>query len=116
MTPLPDLAALVCEAAPEDLPAIAGRLREAELLAEMRLRSLSPANGDGHEAEDRLLAMPEVSERLGITEHQAREMGRRGELPVVTVGARRVRVSAHALAEWIAARESGSLPRSKRGR
>jgi excisionase family DNA binding protein len=66
--------------------------------------------------DDRLLTMPEVAGRLGITEHQAREMGRRGELPVVTVGMRAVRVSAHALAEWITARESGSLPRLRRGR
>lgn len=109
-------ARIVREADVSELAALAGKLREAELLAEMKLRSVTLTNGNGREAEGRLLAMPEVAQRLGITEHQAREMGRRGELPVVTVGARRVRVSAHALAEWIAVRERGSLPHSRRGR
>ena len=60
-------------------------------------------------ASDRLLTMPRAAERLGITEHQAREMGRRGELPVVHVGERHVRVSARALEEWIKRRAQARL-------
>jgi excisionase family DNA binding protein len=55
--------------------------------------------------------MPETAKRLGITEHQAREMGRRGELPIVTVGERFVRVRAAALEGWILRRERGTLSR-----
>lgn len=43
---LAELDRVVRSAEPEDLPALAGRLREAELLAEMRLRT-APANGNG---------------------------------------------------------------------
>ena len=63
---------------------------------------------------DRLLKMPEVAHVLGITEHQAREMGRRGELPVIAVGERHVRVRAGALTEWITQRERGTLSRRRR--
>jgi hypothetical protein len=44
-----DLRQLVTDTAPQDLPALAGRLREAELLAEMRLRV--EASGNGHRPE-----------------------------------------------------------------
>lgn len=72
--------------------------------------SIGPSRTEG----DRLLSMPEVAQRLGITVHQAREMGRRGELPVVRVGERHVRVSARALNEWIRRRENGcTLSRSE---
>lgn len=40
---LPDLAAIVRDAAPEELPALCGRLREAEMLAEQRIRESKPA-------------------------------------------------------------------------
>jgi excisionase family DNA binding protein len=62
--------------------------------------------------DDRLLTMPEVARQLRITEHQAREMGRRGELPVVTVGERFVRVRAAALEDWIRRRERVTLSHS----
>jgi len=102
VTSLPDLAVAIREARLEDLPAIVGQLREAELLAELRLRNATPnTNGNGDASEDRWLGMPEVAGRLGITEHQAREMGRRGELPVTRIGERHVRVSANALADWM---------------
>jgi excisionase family DNA binding protein len=116
VTTLTDLRALVDHARAEELPALAGKLREAELLAEMRLRSVTPdANGRRTE-EDRLLAMPEVAERLGITLHHAREMGRRGELPVILVGERRVRIRATALEEWIRRRERNTVANRYGGR
>jgi excisionase family DNA binding protein len=67
-------------------------------------------------ADDHLLTMPEVAERLGVTEHQAREMGRRQQLPVITVGDRFVRVRAGALEEWIRLRENGRTIRRGGGR
>jgi excisionase family DNA binding protein len=94
-----DLRALVDGAAtPEELAEVIGALEGAKASAYARLASKTvprPA------AEDRLLNMVEVAERLGITEHQAREMGRRGEIPVTTVGERFVRVRASALEDWI---------------
>jgi hypothetical protein len=51
--------------------------------------------------------MPQVADRLGVKEHQAREMGRRNELPVIVIGERFVRVRAGALEEWIRRRENG---------
>jgi excisionase family DNA binding protein len=57
---------------------------------------------------DRLVDMDEVARVLGVPVAHARELGRRGELPVVNVG-RYVRVRAGALAEWMALRERGTL-------
>lgn len=62
-------------------------------------------------AEDPMLTMAEVADRLGIKEAHAREMGRRGELPVIIVGERRVRVRRSSLEKWIAAREAGGKVR-----
>jgi excisionase family DNA binding protein len=60
--------------------------------------------------------MPEVARRLGVTEYQACEMGRRGELPTVAVGERLVRVRAGALEEWIHRRETGRTMKGSGGR
>ncbi len=49
MTPLPDLARLVAEAAPEELPSLIGALASAQAQALARLTM--PANGNGHEPE-----------------------------------------------------------------
>lgn len=110
-----DLGALVDAAADRELPQLIGALEAAKATALARLTSPARRHdvaGDAEEA--RLLGMAEVAKRLGVTEHQARELGRRGELPTVTVGARGVRVSLRALEEWIAARERGSLRGGKR--
>jgi hypothetical protein len=104
---IPDFARLVAEAAPEELAALAGRLREAELLAEMRLRSTAPStNASGHDVEDRVLSMRDVAGRLGVSLYTAREMGRRGELPVTTLG-RRVGVRDASLRRFLDMRERG---------
>ena len=97
-------------ATPSELPGIIGTLAQVHALALVRL--VTPAvPRDGHE--DPLLSMPEVARRLGVPLAHARELGRRGELPVVHVG-RYVRVRAGALAEWMALRENGRLPRARR--
>lgn len=95
-----------------DLPAIVGALAQAHAHALARL--VNPAERQEDDGEDRLLTMPEVSERLGITEHQARELGRRGELPTIIVGERHVRVRRLALLEWIRRREAGRMIRHGR--
>jgi excisionase family DNA binding protein len=88
--------------------ALAARL--AQLGAGLAPASTTPRDSPG----DRLLTMPEAAERLGITEHHAREMGRRGELPVTVIGERFVRVHAGALEEWIRRREGATVAPSRR--
>ena len=109
-----DLAALVAGASPEDLAALIGDLEAAKAAAWARLAATLDGHASGSPREDRLLSMPQVADRLGITEHQAREIGRRGELPVIHVGERHVRVSVRALEEWIARRaRGGNLSRAR---
>ncbi len=54
--------------------------------------------------EERLLTLPEVAALLQVPEEHAREMGRRGKLPVMNVG-RYVRVRFSTLREWIDSHE-----------
>ena len=69
---------------------------------------------DARREEDRLLDMAEVAKVLGVVEGAARDLGRRGELPVVNVG-RYVRVRASSLREWMDTRENGRLPHWRAG-
>jgi hypothetical protein len=66
---IPDLAALVRETALEDLPVLAGRFREAELLAEMRMRKEANAGGPMPITPDREggLTVAEAARRIGIS-------------------------------------------------
>lgn len=99
------------------LEAALGAAEAPELLAlagELQGRAwarLSPAPA-APEA-DRLVDMDEVARVLGVPVAHARELGRRGELPVVHVG-RYVRVRFGALAEWMALRENGRLRSARR--
>ena len=61
-------------------------------------------------AEDELLPMPAAARLLGIPESKAREMGRRGQLPVVAVG-KYVRVSRRALAAFMQGGPGGPVDR-----
>lgn len=54
-------------APPEELPALAGRLREAELLAEMRLRSAAKPAGNGTDQDDENLSVGKAALRLGVS-------------------------------------------------
>ena len=112
MSDQPRLTDLVEAAAPAELPRLIGGLEAARAAAWAPLASIGSPKG---EASDQLLSMPEAARRLGITEHQAREMGRRREQPVVHVGERHVRVSVRALEEWIRWQGNGSLS-APRGR
>jgi excisionase family DNA binding protein len=109
-----DLERLIAQAPTEDLPRLIGDLEAAKAQAWARLAMPKFLAANAAAGEDHLLSMPEVAIRLGIKEHQAREMGRRGELPLVKVGERFVRVREAALADWIKARERGTLLRDRR--
>jgi len=109
-----DLLRLVAQVPLTELPTLVGVLALAQAVALARLTTRTQE--DRVAADDRLLTMPEVAERLGVTEHQAREMGRRGELPTIPVGDRFVRVREGALMEWVRRRENGRTIRHEGGR
>jgi excisionase family DNA binding protein len=72
-------------------------------------------SNDDDSAEERLLTMPQVAERLNVPEAYARELGRLGELPTVRLGTKYVRVRASDLSAWIrertaATRDAGGPP------
>jgi excisionase family DNA binding protein len=114
---LGELDKLIVRAVPEVRPSLVVALaaRLAQLGAVLAVPTVKESGGVVAAVADRLLTMPEVAERLGITEHQAREMGRRGDLPVFTVGKRFVRVRVSTLEDWIRRREGATLS-SARGR
>jgi len=98
---LPDLLAGIAQAArelpPEELPAFAGRLREAELLAELRLRVESNGGRHEHEADVNLDAA-EAARRLGLSRDYLYRNAKK--LPfTVRIGAR-VLFSAKGLERW----------------
>ncbi len=109
-----ELSRFVADTPRASLPVLIGALAHAQAVALARL--LTPPAGRPDDDADTLLTMPEVARRLGVTEYQAREMGRRGELPTVTVGERLVRVRGGALSEWIRRRESGRTIETRKGR
>jgi predicted DNA-binding transcriptional regulator AlpA len=108
---LGELDKLIVRAVPEVRPSLVVALaaRLAQLGAVLAVPTAKESGGIVPAVEDRLLTMPEAAERLGITEHQAREMGRRADLPVVTVGKRFVRVRVSTLEDWIRRREGATL-------
>jgi excisionase family DNA binding protein len=70
------------------------------------------AAGRSAASEDRLLAMPEVADQLGIPTDRAYDLGRQGRLPVVTIGKyRRVRQSA--VADFLKTNETTGLNRPR---
>jgi excisionase family DNA binding protein len=97
-----ELEQLLETATPENLPEVLGVLERARARAFERLVT-APASLP----EDPLLTIPEVAKRLSIKVSQARELGRRGELPTITVGERFVRVRQSSLDGWIRRREAG---------
>ena len=89
---------------------IPAALGELEALRFRLLARLVPADSgralrSGVEADDQLLTMANVAKKLAVPEAYARELGRRGELPVVRVGPKYVRVRQSVLDAWIAQRE-----------
>jgi excisionase family DNA binding protein len=94
------LEAMLTGAEPGELLSVGTELQARALAALVRPKSAP--------ADDRLLDMEEVARVLGVPEGQARDLGRRGELPTVLVG-RYVRVRASTLRDWMDAREGGRL-------
>jgi predicted DNA-binding transcriptional regulator AlpA len=91
-----DFRQLVADTAPEDLPALAGQLREAELLVELRLRSAAaPASSNGNGADENLSA-DEASRRLGVSVDWLYKT----TLPFKVRIGRRVVFSARGLERW----------------
>jgi hypothetical protein len=90
-----DLRLLVASTDPAELPALVGRLREAELLAEMRLRdgfgenNLKPAETEVN------ISAAEAARRLGMSTHWLYRNA--GTLPFVARIGRRVVCSASGL-------------------
>ncbi len=90
----------------EQIPAVIGQLAALQLrlvarwLAETDRQPSSATRG--HEE---LLTMTAVAETLDVPVAYARELGRRGELPVIRVGRKYVRVRRSVLDAWIAQRE-----------
>lgn len=105
---LQDLEAALAAADPAQLPELLGALEQ------IRGRALARLTAPPATVDDALLTMAQVARRLSINISQARELGRRGELPTITVGERFVRVRASALAEWIRRREAGGKLREER--
>lgn len=109
---IPDLTAFVRDADVEDLPALAGRLREAELLLEQRLRpSLPTAAVQGDDPEPALLTYRQAAQRLGVSVSYVETLAAQGKLPLVrlpstnkaghTRGGRLVRLRPADLHDWI---------------
>jgi len=100
---------LIAEATPGERPGLVVALsaRLAALGAQLA-SSLDEERPQGFE-DDSLLTLPEVARLLGESEHFARELGRRGELPLVRLGKRHLRVRPRALQEWIECREDQGL-------
>jgi predicted DNA-binding transcriptional regulator AlpA len=101
----PDLADLVRAAPIEELPRLAGRLREAELLVDLRLRAWmpeaslrppQPAEPTGN------ISAEEAAQRLGVSRSWIYKNAK--ALPFVLRIGRRIVCSPAVLARWSAAR------------
>lgn len=101
-----DLRGLVEGAPPEALPDLIGDLEAAKARALARLTAPAPSFPASDADDARALSMREVAARLGVSLYTARELGRRGELPVTAVG-RRVVVRESSLRRFLERRERG---------
>jgi excisionase family DNA binding protein len=91
----PDLAALVAQAAPEELPVLIGQLEAAKAAAWARITApqLAPANG-----EDRNLSAREAAARLGVSLPYLYKHAH--EYPFTVRYGKRVLFSSHGLDAW----------------
>jgi excisionase family DNA binding protein len=71
---------------PNEMPAALGEIARAKIVLLTRLRYSKTNSGKVAKSSDRILSMPEVAERLGVSLYTAREMGRSGKLPVLKIG------------------------------
>ena len=96
MTVLPDLAALAREAASEDLPALLGRLAEAEGILRQRLMATVPPDTSTAPAPDENLGAEEAARRLGVSVDWLYRL----KVPFKVRIGRRVLFSAKGLERW----------------
>jgi len=96
---IPDLAAIVREAAPEDLPRLRALLAEADSIALRRLTTPAPVDAS-HKGEDRNLSVQEVAQRLNLSRCTLYRMAQRRELPFAVRVGRRLTFSAKGLEKW----------------
>ena len=91
----------------EQIPAALGQLEalRVRLLARLVAAESGRAQRSGVAAEDELLTMADVAKKLAVPVAYARELGRRGELAVVHVGPKYVRIRRSVLDAWIVQRE-----------
>ena len=95
------------------IPAVIAQLASVQSrLVERWLSARDDRLGSDDRPSESLLSMTEVAGTLGVPVAYARELGRRGELPVVRVGPKYVRVRRSVLDAWIAQRED--RPRGRR--
>jgi excisionase family DNA binding protein len=96
----------------EQIPEAIGDLERlrVRLLARLVAAQGVPSGGEDGRGYEQLLTMKEVSRRLGVPQAYARELGRRGELTVVRVGVKYVRVRESVLDAWIRQREDQLHP------
>ncbi len=64
----------------------------------------------GHQIETRMLTIPEVATRLSVPRAYAYELARRGELPIVRVGKKYIRVPQAAFEKWLTVQQLDSHP------
>ena len=95
----------------EQIPAALGELEvlRARLLARLVAPGSRQASRTKSEAGEELLIMKEAARILGVPEPYIRELWRKGELPVVRVGPKYVRVRRSVLDAWIVQREDRHL-------
>jgi predicted DNA-binding transcriptional regulator AlpA len=97
-----DLRALVEATALDDLPALAGRLREAELLVEARLRAAAPPPTSSAMQADTNISAKEAARRLGVSPSYIYKNAK--GLPFVVKIGRRLLCSPSRLERWNRAR------------
>lgn len=111
-----ELRKLLDDAPAASLPDLLGRLEAARLRGLARLTTpggqVSASRTSGAEAveQDRLLTLPEVAKVLGVPVEHARELGRRGALPITRLGQRSVRVRRSSLDRFVREREQRASP------
>ena len=96
----------------EQIPEAIGDLERlrVRLLARLVAAPGVPSGSEDGSGYEQLLTMKDVSRRLRVPEAYARELGRRGELSVVRVGVKYVRVRESVLDAWIRQRDDQLHP------
>jgi len=106
----------VDELALDRIPSLLGDLEclRARLWARMMIPRSSQTATTGDLKMTVLLDVPTAAARLHVPRSYVYELGRRGELPIVKVGAKYVRIRADDLEAWIVRHKNGISERMQR--